>query len=478
LADDAGVTVSNWLNVTRSNLTTSSIRFLLGTTSNIERMTLLSNGYVGIGTSTPASILDISGSGATVRITDIATGGIPALDFIRGSSPTFGGDVYTDWRIYNTGGVLRFYRKDTFTPSDGDAMVITDLGRVGIGTTAPATNLDISSGTAACAVFNRTISGNNNFFLLRNVGANRWGFAAINADTGSADGGSDFGLNPYADNGSLLSVPFMVKRSNGYVGVATTAPGSILQVSSNSDTVYANNSTLSSNTITVFGAAAGAPTYAGTANLYGTLFVNTTTAHGQNVGASLALGGRGYNFGGGNQHMTFARVQGVQAVSTSAFAGDLVMETQSNGSMYERMRINPYGAIGVGTSYPRSGLSNNAQNTSIYSLDVSGQIYGRLPVYINTGTTMDISTAASNAAYRNTYIYLTNSGFSNLNFPTTALTSAFGGTFFQLKNSTTSYMNVSVTGTIGITSPVTIAPSNAITFVVSPSNAGNAMLLF
>jgi len=130
--------------------------------------------------------------------------------------------------------------------------------------------------------------------------------------------------------------------------------------------------------------------------------------------------------------------------------------------------------IGISTTVARWGFQSNAATSGIYSLDVSGQVFGRLPVFVVSTTTLDLS--ANYNAYANTYFYLTNSGFSNVTIPTASAVTA-GGTFFQLKNSTTAYMSVIITGTVGITSPVTIAPSNAITFVVSPSNA-DRMLLF
>jgi hypothetical protein len=67
LTDDAA-SASNWLNVTRSGIQTSSIRFSLGTASNIERLTLLSNGNVGVGISAPAYPLDVSGALTTAAV--------------------------------------------------------------------------------------------------------------------------------------------------------------------------------------------------------------------------------------------------------------------------------------------------------------------------------------------------------------------------------------------------------------------------
>jgi hypothetical protein len=140
------------------------------------------------------------------------------------------------------------------------------------------------------------------------------------------------------------------------------------------------------------------------------------------------------------------------------------------------MTILSNGMVGVATTAPRPGILSNVSNTAIPALDVAGQVYGRLPVFVHTGTTLDISIAASNSLYSNSYIYLTNSGFSNITIPSVLATSN-GGTFFQLKNSTTAALSVTITGTVNVTSPIAITPSNAITFVVSP-NASNTMLVF
>jgi hypothetical protein len=130
--------------------------------------------------------------------------------------------------------------------------------------------------------------------------------------------------------------------------------------------------------------------------------------------------------------------------------------------------------IGMMTTLPRLGLQGNTQTAGIGAVDISGQVYGRLPVYVVSTTTLDLS--ANYTAYANTYVYLTNSGFSNLTLPAVTATSS-GGTFFQLKNATSSYLSVTVNATLTLTSPVVIPPSNAVSLVVSP-NSANTMLLF
>jgi hypothetical protein len=169
--------------------------------------------------------------------------------------------------------------------------------------------------------------------------------------------------------------------------------------------------------------------------------------------------------------------------SGNALTGDAVLRAAAN----QRLILHALGVggaatlvvsnsnVGVSTILPRAGLQTNAQTIGIPALDVSGQVYGRLPVHVYT--TADALNFNTNfALYSNTYIYLTNTAFSAVTLPTTT-TTASGGTFFQLKNSTPAYLSVTITNTLGLVSPVSIAPSNAITFVISPSTA-DRMLLF
>jgi hypothetical protein len=135
----------------------------------------------------------------------------------------------------------------------------------------------------------------------------------------------------------------------------------------------------------------------------------------------------------------------------------------------ERMRITSGGLVGIATTAPRAGLG------SAIALDVSGCVYGRLPVTVYTSSNaLDLNT--NFATYSNSYIYLTNPAFAAVTLPTATATT-LGGTFFQLKNSTPSYMSIAITNTLGLVTPVVIGPSNAITFVISPTTA-DRMLLF
>jgi collagen type VII alpha len=160
----------------------------------------------------------------------------------------------------------------------------------------------------------------------------------------------------------------------------------------------------------------------------------------------------------------------VQGTSTAGF-----IRTQASGSTLSMGASNinvlyvNQSNVGINASVPRNGIG------SANSLDVQGCIYGRLPVTVYT--TADALRLDTNfTAYANSYVYLTNTGITAVTLPASTATT-LGGTFVQLKNSTPAYLSLTITNTLGLTSPVVIAPSNAVTFVVSPSNA-NTMLLF
>lgn len=98
----------------------------------------------------------------------------------------------------------------------------------------------------------------------------------------------------------------------------------------------------------------------------------------------------------------------------------------------------------------------------------------RLNIQAVTGTSLTSSTspAISTATYGR-YYNITNSGFNALTLPSiTAATDT--GAFWVLRNNTSSYLSVSLTGATGLSSPMVIPPSNAVTIVWN----GTAYVLF
>jgi hypothetical protein len=175
------------------------------------------------------------------------------------------------------------------------------------------------------------------------------------------------------------------------------------------------------------------------------------------TGFTGVTGPTGPSSGGGGANITNPS-QGAVLTATGASTSTIIAQSSL---------VYTGTGFGVFTSGPRAGLG------SANALDVSGSVYGRLPVTVLTGTSVDIS--ANYAAYANSYLYITNSGFNTITNPSVTSTTQ-GGTFFQFKNATSSYLSVTMANTVTITSPVIIPPSNAVTLVVSPA-ANNSFLL-
>ncbi len=75
----------------------------LRTGGNNTRMTILSSGNVGIGTTTPATTFEVSSTGSPyIRISDVSGGSDVGLEFFRT------GAGFVDWRVRDSGGDLDF----------------------------------------------------------------------------------------------------------------------------------------------------------------------------------------------------------------------------------------------------------------------------------------------------------------------------------------------------------------------------------
>jgi len=115
------------------------------TTTTAERMRIDESGNVGIGTTSPATALDVSG--------DITLSGVVNAGDGSASAPsyTFGDDT-------NTGMFSPAADTIAFTEGGAERMRITSSGNVGIGTTSPSQRLHVNGGVQG----NRFIATSNN----------------------------------------------------------------------------------------------------------------------------------------------------------------------------------------------------------------------------------------------------------------------------------------------------------------------------
>jgi len=217
--------------------TTASVRFITGTTP-AERMRITSAGLVGIGTSAPINTFHVDGA---VRVGpsagDITT---PSGFLIFGArqaasqsnapfitQASFDGAAQDLALGAHSGtGTIRFFTgastgSTPFTGANTERLRITSAGNVGIGTSSPATRLDIGAsqvlsfgnieyGLAGGIVYPDIASGVGNL-LFANKG---YGLAAV-------------GLGFY--NAGTYE-PVLTARTSGNVGIGTSSPASALEI--------------------------------------------------------------------------------------------------------------------------------------------------------------------------------------------------------------------------------------------------------
>ncbi len=141
-----------------------------------------------------------------------------------------------------------------------------------------------------------------------------------------------------------------------------------------------------------------------------------------------------------------------------------------NGTNYYAVRnAGPTGPTGPSGTNGSTGATGPAGSNG--STGATGPAFTTLTISEVTGTSQTLS--SSNYS---TYFYLTNSGFNSLTLPSSTATTD-GGRYWVLRNATNTYLSITLTNTLNLTSPITIAPTNSLTLAISGVSA-NTILQF
>jgi hypothetical protein len=362
-------------------------------TNGNSRLNITSGGNVGIGTSSPSDLLELSGTTAqpAIRFTDEDVSGL----YHRIFTPTNTGLAISA----DTGNVAA----DSFLRFDIDGserMRITSSGNVGIGTSSATTALTVNSGTSnTTATFQSTDAGAYINFTdttgTSGIG-NDTVYLYLDVDKDNVVANSQIRFR--VDGSSKVTI-----KDNGYVGIGTTNPSVNLEVANGDLAVSAGHVGIGLSTPSQYGS--GVPTL----HLQGTSPANTragaiyfTENNGDQTGAIYSTDGSD-GYGGIILHSA----QGNMKFSTGALTN-------------YRMTIDTAGNVGIGTTSPSEKLT------------VSGIIASS-----STGYTANANTA-------NFGLYTSGSN------PTTYIQMPASGEFQVWKPSTAAALIVKNNGDVGI----------------------------
>jgi hypothetical protein len=298
---------ASYLNIVGGLFTTDGTTEAIRLTSYSGTVSMLNNGNVGIGTTTPEYALDVNGNINSTGLRLVRSSSslkLPVMNF----GDTLGGAVTDNLSIGNVGGgAVIFFTNGT------ERMRIASDGKVGIGTTAPSYTLDVNGtcriGTLGGLIYGTSgalsgiANGTTGQVLKMGASAPEWGaggsvsFGTDNQIPVMNSGGTDFEYSKYLTwDGKRLLLDYhtqiFIGKNAGYANSNTTNTGNIFI---GEDAGFSNTTGAGSNLF--IGYKAGRNNSTGGANtiIGGNAGINNTGSNNTFIGGGCGLENTGSN---------------------------------------------------------------------------------------------------------------------------------------------------------------------------------------
>jgi hypothetical protein len=323
-----------------------------GAASPTERMRLTSAGLLGLGTSSPATQLDVFTSATEISrfvSTNASNTGEITLRSAGGAGNNTRGRIVGGYQAggSNFGGYLAFNTTTTQNVNE-ERVRITTAGNVGIGTTSPADTLDILKDTASAAAAGlmlKTADANGSLLTLGvSTSLDSASIASLRTGTGTVRpltfivGTNSANERMRIDTSGRLLVGTSTSVSNLLQGA--------LQIVGTSEDSYITATRYSSGV-------GGAPGIVLGRSKSATKGTNTIVASGDTLGVISFSGANGTSF---DQAASIAALVDGTPGASGDMPGRLVFATTADGaaSPIEAMRIDSAGRVGIGATSPQA----------------------------------------------------------------------------------------------------------------------------
>ena len=384
-------------------------------TGPTTKMTILSDGNVGIGTTSPVGILEVAGNTDTdanfliIKDKDPSAGSArPSIRFAKSDGTVLGQLLALD----GTNQRLQFSGNNTQDPH----LTVYNNGNVGIGTTSPSANLDILNGTTGASL---------------KLSATSTAYWQLQRDptTGNLNI-SDDGI------GNVMSLD----QVSGNVGIGTTSPGYPLEVKSASPFVTTNSTgTGNSGFAMLVNAGSNGVGVIATDNGGSLTFDNGATGSAQSEKMRITSSG---NVGIG----TTSPVSPLTVKSNSVSSGESGIVIQANGNTNSIIKLGERATDGGRFEM----LDANVTKIALYTDGTSNYINAGNVGIGTTAPTTKLNVSGSIAVSSGSYLSFID---SNLNYNKIGRNTSVGG--IQITTGGNATMNLLDNGNVGIgtTSP-------------------------